>query len=104
MASKQAPTLALGWPVCFLGASQTISYTGTAGQSTAVDLKTSVIIFQATSDCFIKIGVNPTATTADHLVKAGSVRHFAIEGGQMASFIQSTASGTIYMTEALGAQ
>lgn len=79
---------------------QNVSYTGTAGTITnAVGAQTRVVRITATSDAFIVFGVNPTATSAGMLLTAGLTDYFHIAPGEKVSAIQSSASGTLYVTE-----
>lgn len=82
------------------GASQKVTYTGTAGTITnAVAAGVSVVRIVVTSDAFIKIGTSPTATANDIFIPANVPEYFGIKTGEKVSAIQSSAGGTLYVTE-----
>ena len=84
------------------GKSVTVSYTGTAGTTAALPLNTSAVRVVATTDCFIEIGMNPTAVANTGLyLPAGIPEYFeAIAGatGVKVSAIQLSSGGSIYVT------
>jgi hypothetical protein len=83
-----------------LGTVQSAAYTGTAGTITnVVGSETYIVRVVCTTDAFVKIDNSPTATTADTFLPANSPEYFTITPGQKVSAIQSTASGTLYVTE-----
>jgi len=72
-----------------------VTFTGTAGQSAAFDDDTGIITVLADADCAVAIGANPTATTADFPVPAGVRYDFRVSPGQKISAIANPgASGT----------
>ena len=81
------------------GTSQTVAYTGTAAQSSAFQLTTTLIRVIASTDCYLRFGSNPTATTSDMLLLANIPEYFGVTPGEKVSAIRSTASGTLYITE-----
>ena len=84
------------------GKSVTVTYTGTAGTTAALtpDAKTLRVI--STTDCFIEIGVSPTAVVNTGLfLPAYTPEYFeCIPGvtGTKVSAIQLSAGGSIYVT------
>lgn len=83
-----------------LGTVQSVAYTGTAGTITnAVGPQTYRVRVVCTTDAFIKIDNSPTATSSDSYIPANSVEYFTISPGQKVSAIQSSAGGTLYVTE-----
>lgn len=84
----------------YLGTHQSVAYTATAG---AITTPMSAGVFKArvlvTSDAYIKIGKDVTATTADVPVIAGSVEYFSIRPGEKVSAVQVSGSGTLHVTE-----
>lgn len=72
---------------------QTVSFTGTAGQSAAFDADTSVISIKADTDCAVRIGANPTAVATDLPLSAGNVCNLAVDPGQKISVIAIAAGG-----------
>lgn len=90
------------WPAIEIGTSQTVAIGATSVQSSAVDSNTSLIRLFSTVDCFITVGSNPTATTSHMILPAGIVEYIGITGGHKLAVIRNSASGTLYMTEALG--
>jgi len=88
------------WGVGRLLTTQNVAYTGTAGTtSTAISLGVQKVRVYCTTDAFIKITVNPTATTSDAPIAAGSPEYFSCAPGEKVSAIQSSANGTLYVTE-----
>ena len=91
----------LGSPVP--GASVTVSYTGTAGTTAAVGgastVDENVIRVVSTTDCFIEIGLAPTAVanTGLYLV-AYAPEYFSCPGSSKVSAIMVSAAGSIYVT------
>lgn len=85
-------------PVIFPGASQKVSYTASSAQSQAIN--TTVIRLVSTTDCFVAIGENPTATTSDMFIPSGNVEFFAIQLNHKVSAIRSAADGDLYITAA----
>lgn len=83
-----------------LGTVQSASYTGTAGTITnAVANGTYRVRVSVTSDAFILIGTNPTATAAAVPMFAGNTEYFTIYPGEKVSAIQSSAGGTLTVVE-----
>jgi hypothetical protein len=82
------------------GATQKVAYTGTAGTITnGVGAQTYQVRVVTTTDAFILIGDSPTATTSDMPTFAGLPEYFTITPGQKVSAIQSSAGGSLYVTE-----
>lgn len=88
------------WGTGRLGTHQSVAYTGTAGTianaMTAGVLKVRVV---CTSAAYVKIGVNPTATTSDVYCPADGVEYFTINPGEKVSAVQVSAGGTLHATE-----
>ena len=79
---------------------QSAAYTGTAATITnAVGTETYIVRVVCTTDAFIKIDNSPTATTSDVFCPASTPEYFSITPGQKVSAVQSSASGTLYVTE-----
>lgn len=88
------------WGVGRPGTTQNASYTGTAGVITnPVGVQTYKVRIAVTTDAFVSFGAAPTATTSDVFMPAGSVEYFTITPGQKVSAIQSSAGGSVYVTE-----
>ena len=81
-----------------LGASQAVSFDGSV-QSTAFSANTRIIRVVATTDCFIAVGANPTATTTSTYIPFGSVEYFKVAGAVKVAAIKLTSAGTLYITE-----
>lgn len=82
--------------------SQYVSYTGSSTQSAALNAATTDVELISTTDCYIAIGANPTAavtTAGSHFLPAFTPRGFAAFSGQKIAAIQSTAAGTLAITE-----
>jgi hypothetical protein len=84
-----------------LGTSQTVAFTATSAQSTAVGTSTRIVRLVATQPCFFAIGTNPTATTSGVYLPAGVVQYVSITGGHKVAAIQASAGGSLYVTEAV---
>ena len=81
------------------GASQSVAYTGTAGQSSAISDQIRVVRILSSSDCFVLVGVNPTATSSDAILVAANTEYISVRPGEKISAIQSSAGGTLFITE-----
>jgi hypothetical protein len=82
------------------GIEQKVAYTGTAAQSTAVADTTRAVRLLATTDCFVRFGADPTATSTNGLrLTAGIPEVFGIIPGQRISAIRASADGTLNLTE-----
>ena len=77
-----------------------VSYTGTAGVTTAYNPGASTVMVWCTTDAYIKVGEAVTATTADTPVPAYTPMWFPVPAGSGAPFrvsaIQISAGGTVY--------
>lgn len=83
-----------------LSTHQSAAYTTAAGTVTnAIGAQTYKVRIVCTSDAFVKVGDAPTATTSDPLFPANSVEYVTITPGQKVSAIQSSAGGTLHVTE-----
>ncbi len=88
------------WGTGRLGTHQSVSYTGTAGTiSNAITTGVRKIRVWVSSDAYIKIDSNPTATSSDVPISSGSAEYFTVTPGQKVSAIQQSASGTLHVTE-----
>lgn len=90
------------FPAIELGTGQKVAYTGTAGTITnAITPGVSIVRVVCTSAAYVKIGVNPTATTSDVYVAADSPEYFMVpdEGSIKVSAVQVSAGGTLHVTE-----
>ena len=81
-----------------LGASQAVSFDASV-QSTAFSANTRIIRIVATTDCFIAVGANPTATTSSTFIPFGSVEYFKVAGAVKVAALKSTTAGILYVTE-----
>ncbi len=66
-------------PVCMLPpiAQQTVTFTTTT-QSVALNAKTTLVRIQADANCCLNFGTNPTATTANMPLDAGTAEYFGV--------------------------
>lgn len=61
---------------------------------------TEAIRVAVTTNCYIKFGAAPVATTSDHLIPAGTVEFFKLPAGATkVAFIRDTADGSATVTE-----
>lgn len=83
------------------GKSQAVAYTGTSAQSAAIT-NADTICVQSTTDCFIEIGLNPTATVnTSHFIGAYQPTYLSItpaEPGFKVAAVQLASGGTLYVT------
>ena len=63
-------------------ASQVVSYTGTAGTSSALNVRTHFVRLKADADFNLKVGTNPTAVTTDPEYEANVEYYVAVQPGQ----------------------
>lgn len=85
------------------GKSQALAYTGTSAQSASISGGTTdTICIQSTTDCFIEIGINPTATAnTSHFIGAYQPTYLRItpsDPGPKVAAIQLANAGTLYIT------
>ncbi|MES3016220.1 MAG: hypothetical protein V4721_00515 [Bacteroidota bacterium] len=77
-----------------------VAYTDSAVQSAAVSLTTTKVRIWCSTDCFIKIGSNPTASATDGMPMSGGLpEFFDIRPGERISMIRQTVSGNGYITQ-----
>src|SRR5262245_1217349 len=85
-----------------------VSYSGTAGTMTIpVGTETTMCQVVSTTDCYYKVGANPTATASDSTYLPAFVVMFVpvrpsegSTGGDKISFIRVASDGTANITEA----
>ena len=81
-------------------ATQSVSYTGTAGSVTGWNAGPQGVLVWSTSDAYIRVGEGVTATTADTPLPAFTPVPIFVPAGTGApwrvSAIQITAGGTLY--------
>ena len=81
------------------GASVKVAYTGTAGTTTALPSTTGTVRLLSTTDCFVEIGLSPTAVADTGLYLRGYVpEYFEAGPNSKVSAIQVSSAGTIYVT------
>ena len=85
------------------GASVTVAYTGTAGTTEAVGgtslVDDNIIRIVATTDCFIEIGLAPTAVANTGMYLCALVpEYFSCPASSKVSAIQVASGGSIYVT------
>lgn len=83
------------------GISQSVAVGAASVQSAALQSKSSIIRLFSTTDCFILIGATPTALQdgTSMFLPAGVIEYFGVNGAPLVAVIQSSASGTLYITE-----
>lgn len=69
---------------------QTVTYTGTAGVSTAFGGSTRVVRIHTDGICSFKFGTAPTALTTDARMVAGQTEYFCVIPGLKVSAIVNT--------------
>ena len=81
------------------GKSVTVAYTGTAGTTAALPPETLGVRVMATTDCFIEIGLSPTAVADTGLyLPAFTPEYFEGQPNVKVSAIRLSASGSLYVT------
>jgi hypothetical protein len=81
------------------GKVQNVSYTGSAAASDAFLAGTRVVRLVATTDCFVAISANPTATTSTIYLPQGVVEYVRVNAGDKISAIRRSQDGTLNVTE-----
>lgn len=82
------------------GATQTVSYTGTAGTiSSAIGEGTNVVRVWTSTAAYIAFGASPTATSSDIPIPANTPEYFLISPGHKVSAIQQSSGGNLFVTE-----
>lgn len=82
------------------GTSQKVAIGAATAQSSAFGSATRAVTLHATSACFVAFGSNPTAVAdTTHFLAAGERASFMVDGGDKVAVIQSSASGSLYVTE-----
>ncbi len=92
------PNMTIGTPMP--ASSVTVSYTGTAGTTTALPSTANACRVVATSDCFIEITTAGTAAVANTglFLPALSPEYFSCPASAKVSAIQLSSAGSIYVT------
>lgn len=81
------------------GASVKVAYTGTAGTTSALPETTVAVRVISTTDCFIEIGLNPTAVADTGLYLPALVpEYFQAQPNAKVSAIQVASGGVLYVT------
>lgn len=85
-----------------LGAVQNVAYSGTAGTiANGISANVYMVRVVCTTDAWVTIDNSPTATaTTSTFMAGGGAEYFSVTPGQKVSAIQSTAAGTLNVTEA----
>lgn len=82
-----------------LGTVQKVTVSGTSTATTNA-VSSNVIRLLSTTDCHVVTASTPTATANDTLLIANIPEYFSITPGHKVAAIQSSAGGTLYVTEA----
>jgi hypothetical protein len=81
------------------GKSVTVAYTGTAGTTAALPEATLGVRVMSTTDCFIEIGLSPTAVANTGMyLPAFTPEYFEGQPNVKVSAIQLSAAGSLYVT------
>ena len=79
---------------------QAVSTSGTSAATTnAVGAQTYQVALFCDQDVHIKFGQSPTATTSDFFLPASTMVFFPIAPGEKVAGIQSSAAGTLRVSE-----
>jgi hypothetical protein len=89
-------------PVFFPTTTQNKAYTvASAAIANAVGGEIRLVRVWCTTDCHIKVGITPTATTADIPITAKVAEYIPVNGGDKLAAIRISADGVMYVTELL---
>lgn len=95
-----SPQSTYGMPVA--GQAQALAFTGTAATSTAFTADIEAVRIVATVDCWVRVGISPTAldTGVDMYVVAGVPETFRIGPNYKVSAVRLSggSSGSLYVT------
>lgn len=80
-------------------ASQNLAVGSSSVASTAFAQTTRQVRLVSTADCYIAIGPSAVATTSSTFLPGGVVEYIQARPGDVVAAIQSTASGTLNITE-----
>jgi hypothetical protein len=83
------------------GTSQTKAVGATSASATVFGANTSVVRLCATTDCFIKVEASHATAASTDMFLPGTLipEYICVDPGTQLAVIQSTASGTLYITE-----
>jgi hypothetical protein len=62
---------------------------------------TTIFRIMCTADVYLAVGLSPTATSSSAFLPANYIEYFQIGPGEKIAVIQSTTTGTCYITEGL---
>lgn len=84
----------------FTDTAHQVDYTDTAGvMSTGISSYIYQVRIVSTSDCYIKFGNSPTATTSDHYLPSQTQEYVNCVPGQKISAIRVSSNGTLHVSE-----
>jgi len=83
------------------GATQTISFTGTSAQSSALGSATNLVRLYSTEECFVAFGSNPTASSSTVPLGPKNPEYVQVNPGELIAAISNGTNGTLYITEIL---
>ncbi len=78
------------------GSGESVSY-DTSTQSTAFAAGTRNVRVKTTTDAWVEVGDNPTATTASFHVTSGSTEYFSARASQKVAILKVASAGTAYV-------
>jgi hypothetical protein len=87
-------------PAIFLGVCQNLAVSTSAGVSAAFGSTTGLIRVVSSVDCYISIGLNPTASSSTSYLPAGVVEYFGTSPGEKIAFKSVSDTGIFSITEA----
>jgi len=82
-----------------IGTSQKVTFTGTSAQLTAFGDSTDFVRVFPTQDCFLAVGLSPTATSASAFCPGGILQYFRVNPGQVMAHISDGTDGILYVLE-----
>lgn len=83
-----------------LGKCQDVSVVAASAVTTDPAGSVHAVLISSTTDCHIRIGMNPVAVVGDTMIRAGwPPLVFGISQGEQVAAIRDSADGTLYVTE-----
>ena len=87
------------WGTARIGPSQSVSYTGSAGTTSAVGAETFKVRVVVTTDAFVTTdGSTPSSSNGAYVIGLDP-EYFTCTPGQVVKAVQVASAGTLYITE-----
>ena len=86
-------------PALTPGDSQRVAVGSSSTQSTALSSETIIVRVVADVDCYLAFGDNPTATTSDLFLAAGSAEYFGVTPATKIAVLYTGSNGYLNIVE-----